>query len=1525
MHIVFGASALVMTIATFWLLAKDHNREWKAIQLADRQKDAWMIRARRDKLADQYSTAIEESEMFILQAESEPIPRDLIQEFLTAVVAEQRRLDGRDDDADAAAIPPLEEQLLEEQFASLGESLAELDAAAAAVEDAAQEVADAGENPPAELTRELESVRGVAKEARDDVLEELRDFIREAKRRETNLVGEKKAVNGERTAVVSELGLLNAHGGDPEEIESKQQRINALDEQLKTLTEQIAGAKNYRTQLEAIVKQINARRDNHARDLEMMRTELSRLDEQVYLNTSNVGEWITRWPVLNALYDGNVRIEQNWLPDLTINYNFTQAARFDRCTTCHRAIATTQPGTATEPAYPSLDEDQRDLTIELETPVEAPGDDAALRDVYGLVLSESGIIEDADVTIHYVLPESPAALAGLQSGDVLKSVGDSPVHTPAAGRTMLLKTHVEFGTPVTLSIRRGLDHPYTTHPRLDLYLTDLSPHPQKIVGCTICHDGQGSGTDFKWTSHTPNTAKQQEEWAREYDWFDNHHWIFPMKPSRFVESNCLKCHHEKGGLEPSEKFPEPPAPTLVQGWTVVEEYGCYGCHEVNGYDGPDKRIGPDVRLEPSFHEAAAALLRDEELSETERQFAERLIEYPGDDEARNQLYASVKRDAELADNPETAEESRLSSNSHKVADLLRDVETPGAYTKVGPSLRGIEWKVDYDWLYSWIRQPSDFRPSTKMPQFFGLWEHLEGEGLHTAQQFEPVEIRAITEYLLNQSDEDFEYIEPPEGVTETASAERGAWLFESRGCLACHSHKEFEEIEADQGPNLSQIAAKFSGEEGEKWLYTWLKDPHKYHPRTKMPNLYLEPIEEKDAQNKPTGTVTDPAADLVAYLLSVETDWQPEDVPSREVTGSELEDLEALALEWLSSDQIPEATAREFLQTGIPERFANKVKEDERILVGMTEENRVDKLLEYVGRRTIAKYGCFGCHDIAGYETAKPIGTALAEWGRKESSKLAFENIQAFLASHGIDPEMPGEHDGSEHAAEGHGEEDHAGHGHLDPGEFDSNTSYFIQALNSHSRDGFLWQKIRYPRSYDYKTTENKGYNERLRMPKFPLNEEQAEAVMTFVLGLVSEPPAEKYHYQPDERQQAIVDGRFVLEKYNCAGCHTMKMDQWNFAYHDETFPSPSTINDYPFLEPQFSRAEVAESLVKDQRGLMSAELHGMPIFDEETGQPQLVDQDGLAITREEVAEILAEEGEEIATYYPFSLWRNTLLNGEEWLQGIHDVLVPAAAEGIGPARGTAYPAWGGDLARYLFPRVIAHAKESNPQVKGAEAWGWLPPPLMDEGKKVQPDWLHGFLMDPTALRPAVVMRMPNFKMSSDEAAKLVNYFAASSDVEFPYEYKPGQRASYLARLEEEREDPLGEAMNIVVNGNYCVKCHAVADFQPAGDVTTLGPNLADVSDRLRPTYLRDWIANPKRILPYTGMPVNIPYNPGQPHLGGVSQDLYSGTSLEQLGGLVDLLMNFDAYARQQTSVSSLVQEAAPAEPDDADVSASSP
>jgi cbb3-type cytochrome oxidase cytochrome c subunit len=276
-------------------------------------------------------------------------------------------------------------------------------------------------------------------------------------------------------------------------------------------------------------------------------------------------------------------------------------------------------------------------------------------------------------------------------------------------------------------------------------------------------------------------------------------------------------------------------------------------------------------------------------------------------------------------------------------------------------------------------------------------------------------------------------------------------------------------------------------------------------------------------------------------------------------------------------------------------------------------------------------------------------------------------------------------------------------------------------------------------------------------------------------------------------------------------------------------------------------------------------------------------------------------------------LYQPAMVAGYARLVGVQNMMVPAKKDACGPAQGTAFPGKGGDLAKYLFPHVIAEEHKLNPSAKGSEAWGWLPPPLTMEGGKVQTDWLHDFLMDPTSIRPAAVMRMPNFHMSTGEASKLVNYFAAKGNAEFPYEYDVRRRSDYLGQIEQSNPKYLDDVMKIVTDGNYCVKCHSVGDYHPKGAIKTQGPNLAEVYRRLRPDYVRRWVGNPSRILPYTGMPVNIPYDANAAHLGGVSQTLFPGTSVQQLDALVDLLMNFDTYSKGHTSVKSLVKEPAPA------------
>jgi cbb3-type cytochrome oxidase cytochrome c subunit len=255
-------------------------------------------------------------------------------------------------------------------------------------------------------------------------------------------------------------------------------------------------------------------------------------------------------------------------------------------------------------------------------------------------------------------------------------------------------------------------------------------------------------------------------------------------------------------------------------------------------------------------------------------------------------------------------------------------------------------------------------------------------------------------------------------------------------------------------------------------------------------------------------------------------------------------------------------------------------------------------------------------------------------------------------------------------------------------------------------------------------------------------------------------------------------------------------------------------------------------------------------------------------------------------------------------------------------------PARGGILAKYLASRVIAQARATGKQVKGTEAWGWVPPPLVGEGEKVQTDWLHDFLLDPHMIRPEVVLRMPKFNMSPDEASKLVNYFAAKDEVPYPYNFSPRRREDYLkeqqqgyAALLEKLSLPKStrfeDARKIVFNKAGCIQCHAVADYYES----PRGPNLVEVYKRLRGDWVRRWIANPKRILPYTAMPENFKYNPENPQEAGFvatheeggetkKEHLVHGTATEQLDAMVDLLMNFDLDAQHRSPYAPLAQQA---------------
>jgi len=129
------------------------------------------------------------------------------------------------------------------------------------------------------------------------------------------------------------------------------------------------------------------------------------------------------------------------------------------------------------------------------------------------------------------------------------------------------------------------DQPFTSHPRLDLFVGENSVHPAGEFGCTVCHGGKGHATSFYTAVHTPDNESEAERWEHELDWDHIELWEWPMRSSGDIEASCVKCHLNDPWL--------PESPKLEYGLELVESLGCYGCHQIDRFDDARKR-GPDL-------------------------------------------------------------------------------------------------------------------------------------------------------------------------------------------------------------------------------------------------------------------------------------------------------------------------------------------------------------------------------------------------------------------------------------------------------------------------------------------------------------------------------------------------------------------------------------------------------------------------------------------------------------------------------------------------------------------------------------------------------------------------------------------------------------------------------------------------------------------------------------------------------------------------------------------------------------------
>ncbi|MFT7676341.1 MAG: cytochrome c2/plastocyanin [Planctomycetota bacterium] len=294
------------------------------------------------------------------------------------------------------------------------------------------------------------------------------------------------------------------------------------------------------------------------------------------------------------------------------------------------------------------------------------------------------------------------------------------------------------------------EQPFRSHPRLDLFLKSNTPHAVKDMGCTVCHRGSGESLSFQHTDHRPSNAEEENDWHEEQHWHKQHHWDYPMLESSRTEASCIQCHKTSMELIAED------APAVTEGYRLVERFGCYACHKIDWF--PTKRrpgpslLGMKTKLTPEWTESWISRPRDfrpstwmPQIFHLENYAADEVVVKSQYEEGRNILGQEWNENAISAvttflyanhddmDLPEiptvgNSERGREVMNlvgcfaCHNTApwdgedsQLGNRSDEIGRYNDKGPNLRGVTTKLNKEWLFHWLKNPSDYWPDTNMP------------------------------------------------------------------------------------------------------------------------------------------------------------------------------------------------------------------------------------------------------------------------------------------------------------------------------------------------------------------------------------------------------------------------------------------------------------------------------------------------------------------------------------------------------------------------------------------------------------------------------------------------------------------------------------------------------------------------------------------------------------------------------------------------------------------------------------------
>jgi len=334
-------------------------------------------------------------------------------------------------------------------------------------------------------------------------------------------------------------------------------------------------------------------------------------------------------------------------------------------------------------------------------------------------------------------------------------------------------------------------------------------------------------------------------------------------------------------------------------------------------------------------------------------------------------------------------------------------------------------------------------------------------------------------------------------VPEAALLSRGRALIERAGCPGCHKLERHEGWKS-VAPELDGLAQKTHVE----WLRGWLKEPRSLRPKTWMPNFHLS---------------DDEVAALAAFLWA-QPPRHPID-PSEALPEGDFDRGKTLfresrcischTIDGRGNGSAPElggigsAANRAWLMAflGDPHAFQpatampryDFTRQDLLDLTTYLSEDLVDpsapaagepyrpplKLVQ-AGQELYHKYGCAGCHQIAGRNDVAQIGPDLTGIGGKPVARLDF----------GSRDDLP------------------------------------------RTLPDWLAAKVSEPRSF----------REGLKMPEFGFTPDQVEALVTALLSYDGQTIPEAYrvvgptgHYQPPGRFGALV------RRYRCLSCHQME------------------------------------------------------------------------------------------------------------------------------------------------------------------------------------------------------------------------------------------------------------------------------------------------------------------------------------------------------------------------------------------------